>query len=278
MPEYVYDQTFADERERLAGIERLWDAGTRATMERLGIAPGWRCLEVGAGGGSTVEWMAGRVGPEGRVLATDVYTKFLDAIELPNVEVREHDILAGDPLEPEFDLVYARLVVEHLGSGALRRMAAAVRPGGILLLEDYDWESVAVDPPQEEFEKVADAVLGLMAEAGFDPNFGRRLPVELEAAGLEDVEAEGRVRLAPRNAPAARPAHRRRDGQRPRRPRRPQLHRPQPDPRLRQRPPPELKAPRFLRPLERSAATWAAMRRRSRRLRRPSRQGRRRWL
>ncbi len=201
MPEYVYDQTFAAERERLAGIERLWDAGTQAVMERLGIGPGWRCLEVGAGGGSMVEWMAERVGPEGRVLATDVYTRFLEAIERPNVEVREHDILAGEPLEPEFDLVYARLVVEHLGAEALRRMAEAVRPGGVLLLEDYDWEAIAVDPPQEEFEKVADAVLGLMAEAGFDPSFGRRLPAELEAAGLEGVEAEGRVRLIRGGAP-----------------------------------------------------------------------------
>ena len=140
-----------------------------------------------------VEWMAEQVGSGGHILATDVYTKFLDAIERPNVEVREHDILGGEPLEAEFDLVYARLVVEHLGSGALRRMVEAVRPGGILLLEDYGWEAVAIDPPQEEFEKVADAVLGLMAEAGFDPNFGRRLPAELEATGLEDVEAEGRV-------------------------------------------------------------------------------------
>jgi SAM-dependent methyltransferase len=195
VPEYVYDQTFAAERERLAGIERLWDRGTQEVMERLGIAPGWRCLEVGAGGGSMVEWMAERVGAEGRVLATDVYTKFLDAIDLPNLEVREHDILAGEPLEPEFDLVYARLVVEHLGAAALRRMVEAVRPGGILLLEDYDWEAVAIHPPQEEFEKVTEAVLGLMAEAGFDANFGRRMLAELDAAGLEDVEAEGRVRL-----------------------------------------------------------------------------------
>lgn len=195
VPEYVYDQTFAAERERLAGIERLWDAGTQAVMERLGIGAGWSCLEVGAGGGSMVEWMAERVGSGGRVLATDVYTKFLEAIERPNVEVRAHDILGGEPLEAEFDLVYARLVVEHLGAAALRRMVEAVRPGGILLLEDYDWDAIAIDPPQEEFEKIADAVLGLMAEAGFDPNFGRRLPAALEAAGLEDVEAEGRVRL-----------------------------------------------------------------------------------
>ncbi len=195
MPEYVYDQSFAAERERLAGIERLWDRGTCAIMEQLGVGPGWRCLEVGAGGGSMAKWMAERVGAEGRVLATDVYTDFLETIQLPNLDIRKHDILAGKALEPEFDLVYARLVVEHLGTRALRRMVEAVRPGGVLLLEDYDWEAVAIHPPREEFYRVRDAVLGLMAEAGFDPNFGRRLPTELEVAGLEAVEADGRVRL-----------------------------------------------------------------------------------
>jgi SAM-dependent methyltransferase len=193
-PEYAYDQSFAEERERLAGIERLWDPGTQAVMRRLGIRSGWRCLEVGAGGGAMVEWMADQVGPAGSVLATDVYTRFLEAIDRPNVEVREHDILAGGPLGA-FDLVYARLVVEHLGSQALQRMTAAVRPGGLLLLEDYDWEAATTYPPQPEFDKVRETVLALMAEMGFEPNFGRRLPAELEAAGLENVEAEGRVRL-----------------------------------------------------------------------------------
>lgn len=198
---YVYDQTFAAERERLAGIERLWDPATQETMIRLGIGPGWRCLEVGAGGGSMVEWMAAQVGVQGHVVATDVYTKFLDAIELPNVEVREHDILGDEPLEPEFDLVYARLVVEHLGIDALRRIAAAARPGGLILLEDYEWSALALHPPQEEFERVGEAVLGLMAEAGFNPHFGRRMLAELDAAGLQDVEAEGRVRIVRGGSP-----------------------------------------------------------------------------
>ena len=60
MRDYVYDQSFADERARLAGIESLWDPGTQALLDELGIARGWRCLEVGAGGGSMVEWMVGR--------------------------------------------------------------------------------------------------------------------------------------------------------------------------------------------------------------------------
>lgn len=195
MSEYVYDQSFAEERERLAGMERLWDEGTRALLERLGVSDGWSCLEVGAGGGSVTRWLAERVGEGGRVVAADVDTRFLEQIELPNVEVRKHDILADELPEAEFDLVFARLVVEHLGSEALRRMVPALRPGGILVLEDYDFSCAKPEPPSELFDRVQEAVLGFMADAGFDPFYGRRLVTELDDAGLEDVTAEGRARL-----------------------------------------------------------------------------------
>ncbi len=80
---YTYDQAWQDERERLAGIERLWDEGTFALLERLGVGP----------------------------------------------------------------------------------------------------------------QRVTDAVLDLMASMGHDEDCGRKLPSELEALGLKDVQAEGRVRL-----------------------------------------------------------------------------------
>ena len=145
MASYAYDQEWKDERERLAGIERLWDPGSRALMERLGVGAGWRCLEVGAGGGSMVEWLSDRVGA---VTAADVSTRFLDAIDRPNVEVRELDILADDLPEGEFDLVYARLVVEHLGRPALERMVpAGERVAALFHLEAVGRES---DLPLEE--------------------------------------------------------------------------------------------------------------------------------
>jgi SAM-dependent methyltransferase len=189
---YVYDQDWKDERERLAGMERLWDPGSRELLAKLGVGPGWRCLEVGAGGGSISQWLADRVGPEGRVVAADVSLRFLTAIERENLEARELDILGSDLPEGEFDLVYARLVAEHLGTDAVRAMARCVRPGGVLLLEDYDW---SVDLRDEVYRKVQDATLGFMEKAGFDPYFGRRLVPELNGAGLEDVSADGRVRV-----------------------------------------------------------------------------------
>ena len=193
IPTYAYDPEWHEERERLAGIERLWDPGSRALLERLGVAPGWRCLDVGAGGGAMAEWLAGRAG---HVVAADISTRFLEPLERLGVEVLELDVLA-DPLPDEgFDLVYSRFVAEHLGEDAVRRMAAAVRPGGLLVLEDFDWRAAVMDPPDDTFQRVLDAVTGLMAKGGFDPFFGRRLPNLLARVGLEGVAAEGRSRLA----------------------------------------------------------------------------------
>jgi SAM-dependent methyltransferase len=192
---YVFDQRRHDEHERLAAMERLWDPGTRAVLESLGIAPGWHCLEIGAGAGSIARWMAERVAPDGDVLATDISTLHLDGVDEPNLEVRRHDIL-NDPL-PElcFDVVHARLVIEHLGHRSLERAASAVRPGGWLVLEDYDWGAALTHPDHDRMRGVMDGVTRFMSRAGYDAHYGRRLVPELERAGLEEVGSAGRMRV-----------------------------------------------------------------------------------
>lgn len=50
----------------------LFDASTFRHFDRVGIDAGWRCREVGAGGPSVAAWLGERVGPGGRVLATDI--------------------------------------------------------------------------------------------------------------------------------------------------------------------------------------------------------------
>lgn len=195
MANYSFDQAWQDERERLAGIERLWDDGTFALLEHLGVGPGSRVAEVGAGGGSVVEWLSERVGESGRVLAADVSLKFLEPLAGGAVEIAEHDILAAPLPASEFDLVHARLLIEHTGITALPNLLAGVRPGGLLVLEDYDNVSRGAHPPSPGAMRLSDAVLDLMAANGFDAECGRKLPAALEALGLDDVRAEGRVRL-----------------------------------------------------------------------------------
>jgi SAM-dependent methyltransferase len=129
------------------------------------------------------------------VLATDVDPRLLEDIDAPNVEVRALDVLADELPARSFDLAYARLLVEHVGVRAIRAMLAALRPGGLLVIEDYDFALYATHPANEGEERRVAAILELMSRAGFDPYFGRKAAAELTAAGLIDVGAEGRARV-----------------------------------------------------------------------------------
>ena len=135
---YVFDQRRHDERERLAAMERLGpghENGDRGAGDRARLAlPGDRCRRRLD---RSLARRPGRAAERGgRDRHQHPAPRRLDA---PNIEVRHHDILC-DPLpEGAFDLVHARLVVEHLGRRSLQRAASAVRPGGLLVLEDFDW-------------------------------------------------------------------------------------------------------------------------------------------
>jgi len=183
------------ERRRLAILGRVFDPPTQRLLEGLGVRPGWRCLEVGAGGGSLARWLATRVAPGGSVLATDIDVRFQTGA-LPGLEVRGHDIVE-DPLpEAAFDLVHARGVLQHIErrETALDRMVAAVRPGGLVVVQDVDW----VQFDQQEVPAPFATLSRLMrrhseTQHGYDGAWGRRLVAALRARGLEQVESEGRV-------------------------------------------------------------------------------------
>jgi SAM-dependent methyltransferase len=200
---YVPNQDWHKEGDRLAAIEALWDPGTRTVIEALGLTPGWRCLEVGAGAGSIAAWLAGQVAPGGDVLATDLSARHLDGLAAPNLEVREHDILT-DPLpRGRFDLVHARCVVEHLGRPALERLLPPLRRGGWLVLEAHDWAGAAIEPPDAPASRAIGAMLDHLSRSGFDRQYGRKLVHELERAGLEHVGAAGRAHVYRGGSPAA---------------------------------------------------------------------------
>ena len=68
---YLFTHEEETERERLAAIEAGLDPITTECLEKIGVAEGWHCLEVGAGAGSIADWLCRRVGANGMVVATD---------------------------------------------------------------------------------------------------------------------------------------------------------------------------------------------------------------
>lgn len=189
MGSYVFDNAAPQAASRLAVLAEVFDPGTIRHLAARGVGPGWRCLEIGGGLGSITRWLSGRVGAQGRVLTTDIDTRHLQAMRMSSVDVREHDILVDSLPEESFDLAYARLVLEHLvdPDAAIARMIAALKPGGWLLVEDFEIL------PDDAISKTAAVMRQVTAAAGVHHRLGRSLGRRLRGHGLADVDTEGRV-------------------------------------------------------------------------------------
>jgi SAM-dependent methyltransferase len=202
-PQYIFDNTWHDARQRLAQLEAVSDPDTIRRLQALGVGLGWQCLEVGAGGGSMTQWLCQQVGPTGKVVATDINTRFLEALAEPNLEVRQHNIVT-DALEPEhYDLVYARQVLLHIPERetALARMVAALKPGGWLYVEDSDMRVSGLANPEYDPEitafakQLGEKIAALNGRADLARDFGRRLFELVRGQGLVHVASEDSAKV-----------------------------------------------------------------------------------
>ncbi len=177
------------EAKRLRAVERYADPATRAVLQGLGVGPGWVCWEIGAGFGSVAYWLSERVAPEGAVLATDIDTSHLE--DRPNLDISHHDVLQDALPDIRFDLVHTRFLLEHLPEPAAVacRMAAALRPGGWLVVEDAGGLDMLIEPARPELQRLWPAWEEAAVAVGWDPAFGEQLTSVLTGCGLEEVEA-----------------------------------------------------------------------------------------
>lgn len=112
---YIHsNETDEVELNRLRLVEQIYDPTTIRHLEIIRTSEGWNCLEVGAGTGSVAQWLATRVGPTGKVVATDIDTRFLRQRSVPNLEIRRHDIIKDELETGQYDLVHCRLLLMHL--------------------------------------------------------------------------------------------------------------------------------------------------------------------
>jgi SAM-dependent methyltransferase len=198
MAKYVGTDVDWVEQENLLSLARAVDPPTLAAFEAHPPRAGMTCAEVGAGAGTIARWLCHEVGPNGRVVATDLETKWLELLDEPNLEIWRADITTDTLGDREFDLVHVRAVLNHTdAAAALANMTAALRPGGWLLVEEPDYGAThMVHPPVAVWERFWAALASLTAAAGGDAFVGRKLPYLLHTAGLNaDEPALGRLRL-----------------------------------------------------------------------------------
>jgi SAM-dependent methyltransferase len=152
-------------------------------LERLGLGAGWRCVDVGAGGGDVSVALAEIVGREGRVYAVDSNPQARDVVaraasahsQVIAITQDGEDLTLPEPV----DLAFCRFLLMHVidPSVVLARMARSVRDGG--------W--VVAQEPITSAGRVDGQALS-MPEARH-PDIGALLPRLVRDAGLEIVDA-----------------------------------------------------------------------------------------
>ncbi len=198
MSEYELPHDLPGERRRLDLMSELLDPLHRRLLEKLGVCPGWRCLEVGCGSGSISQWLAGRVVPGGHVVASDIDVRYLDGPHAPDLEVRQLNILDGSVEQGEYDLVTARALLHHLPSAkeAVQRMITALKTGGVLLsIEPNFLPATATEP--EVIRNFWQGWLQWSRSVGIDYFIGRKMPAILAELGLMHLGAEGNTAIYP---------------------------------------------------------------------------------
>jgi SAM-dependent methyltransferase len=183
----------------LAAFHRAFAEELRALVERVPARDNARVLDVGCGDGFYTELWARRLGGRGRVTGLDVNEAFLELarsrsadrgdgrIEFVQGELQQAERLTS----AEFDVVWCAQSLYSFPEpvAALRQMAAAVRPGGIVaVLENDTLHQLLVPWPARVEMALRAAERNAFEDETTRPGkfyVGRRLPATLAAAGLE---------------------------------------------------------------------------------------------
>ena len=182
---------------RLAVVNEVHGPDTRAFLLRAGLKPGMRVADIGCGIGTVACWMAGHVGEAGAVVGVDVSAEQVatarrraEAAEVGNVTFTVAGAYDTGLEANTFDLVFCRFVLMHLQrpADALQEMRALLRPGGILAVEDGDFNALFCDPPLPAFDRWVELYQAAGERHDADFGIGRRLYQLVRAAGFDSAE------------------------------------------------------------------------------------------
>lgn len=200
-PNYILTSS-TNELERLRLQARVWEPEAIAMLDRIGIQPGWKCLDMGCGAMGILGPLSERGGPTGHVVGVDVDSKqlaaareFVQANGLANVEILERDAYNANLPHASFDFVHIRFVFAPVGRDAalLKEALDLLRPGGILAIQEPDAAPWNCYPAHPAWDILKTAILNAFRSGGGDFDAGTRMFAMLRHAGMEDVQIRSAV-------------------------------------------------------------------------------------
>jgi ubiquinone/menaquinone biosynthesis C-methylase UbiE len=172
---------------------------TEAVLRAAGIGGPMRALDLGTGLGHVAFQVADMLDRAGSVLGVDESQRLLDiaetrrkAVAAENVAFRQADARLFTPSEP-FDAIVARLLLFHLPDreAVLRNQMDALRPGGTMVLVEFDIGAMRAEPEAPLIETVRVWIEAAFRSAGAEPRIGTQAAPLLQRAGFADVSTFG---------------------------------------------------------------------------------------
>jgi ubiquinone/menaquinone biosynthesis C-methylase UbiE len=183
--------------ERLQLLARERWPGTAALLGRAGVAAGMRTVDLGCGGGNVTIEIARLIAP---AIATGID---MDEVKLAlareaattagiaNVEFRAMNLHDWHE-SAAYDVVYTRFVLQHLSQPVqmLRQMWEAVRPGGVVIAEDADFDGWVCYPPSSGLDFFTRSYAEVIRRSGGDHSMARKLYAYFIEAGIGRPEVQ----------------------------------------------------------------------------------------
>jgi len=153
--------------------ERDEEEAPDIALNVLKISKGASVADIGAGSGFITERLSARVGPTGRVFANDLQPQMLQILgrRLAQRNITNVTLVQGTIDDPKLDAASVDLeimvdVYHELSQpqAMLRRLRAALKPGGRLVLLEYRKEDPTIPIKFEHKMSVAEAKMELEAE------------------------------------------------------------------------------------------------------------------
>jgi SAM-dependent methyltransferase len=194
-PGYVLGASDA-ERQRLVRQAQAYAPEASWLLDQLGVKPGWRAVDVGCGPIGIMDLLSGRLGPTGETVGVDNEPRMIAMardvaaeLNLANLALVQAEAIDTGLGRASFDFAHARHVLVNVPAPerVVAELAALVRPGGVVAVEELDWVSWICQPPHPAWDRLRDALRDFRARRGLDVYMGRRLAGLLRGAGLGDV-------------------------------------------------------------------------------------------
>jgi len=191
-----------EDTQRILNTRTLHNAHPR--LAEL-LTPGLRVLDMGCGTGTITRGIAEAVAPHGEAIGVDINPMLIDDARRLHRDVVGLRFASADiynlPFHDEFDIVHASRVLQWLAQplDALRNMRQAIKPGGRVIVLDYNHERMTWEPkPPPSMQVFYNAFLHWRAEAGMDNMIADHLPALFKQLGLQAIRVTEQHEVAQR--------------------------------------------------------------------------------